>query len=299
MGAPNPTVKSVSDIKRFIMQPALTSHYECYFPYPSGVEKFFSYSGLTNTSEISRSLIISCSDASLPGSSLSTHELNNDFTGVTQRHAYRRLYDNQSDFSFYVDYNYTQIALFESWMRFIVGEQISDADRLNKSYRVSYPKAYKTSIFITKFERNIGKSTKTQSKKIVYSFFNAFPITVNSMPISYESSQLLKITVGFTYDRYVASNASIVGSYGEPGQTTSYGVPESPFDLTAFDQAKLNTELAFNQNINLGNYSPGTFTNTNTNFSDIFDTSDPTRVFQQSDLNQLSSKSYSSDLNLF
>ena len=267
------------------MQPALTSHYECHFSIPPDVQKFSSFSFNTSgdkkpgSREFTDLLTLSCSDASLPGSTLATHELNNDITGVTQRHAYRRLYDDRADFTFYVDQNYTQIRFFEAWMRFITGEEIKQSENLYRPYRVRYPIKYKTSIYITKFERDIGvpnitgknpKETRanSKSKKIVYTFFNAFPISVGSMPISYESSQLLKVNVSFTYDRYVAGNASINASSSQPGQTTASGVPKSPFDLTQQELSQINSN-AFNQNLNFGNYSSGTFTNRNFDLSAI------------------------------
>lgn len=271
------------------MQPALTSHYEVFIQAPKDVDNFIqqsfadSKSSFSSLNERTNLLMLSCSDASLPGSTLATHDLNNDFTGVTQRHAYRRLYDDRADFTFYVNHNYEQIAYFESWMRYIIGEQASDANNHNltgassKSYRVKYPQKYKTTIYITKFERNIGVvgekgNTKSNpykadpfkgSKKMIYSFFNSFPISVSSMPISYETSQLLKITVSFSYDRYIAGNSSISSNTSsQPGQSTANIVPKNPFDLDSpLSQAQINA--LYSQNLNLGNYSPGTFTNTN------------------------------------
>ena len=40
-----------------------------------------------------------------------------------------------------------------------------------------------------------------------YRFINAFPISINSMPVSYDQSDLLKCTVSFTYSRYVISGS--------------------------------------------------------------------------------------------
>ena len=57
-----------------------------------------------------------------------THELNNDFTGVTERHAYRRAYDQTASFTFMVDHDYTIIKFFENWMSYIVGEQFRFQD---------------------------------------------------------------------------------------------------------------------------------------------------------------------------
>jgi hypothetical protein len=225
--SPNPRVRDVSFIKTKLMQPALTSHYEVYINPPPEAESFIKQSGFPF--DMTDLLSISCSDASLPGSSLTTHELNNDFTGVTQRHAYRRLYDDRVDFTFYVNSGgvgkgYDQIRYFEAWMRFVTGEQVANSDDTTNFYRVKYPKQYKSPfISITKFERDLG--TKRPSGRMTYKFINAFPISVGSMPVSYDSSQLLKVTVSFTYDRYVAGNVSQNEVEPEPTQTPAIGVP--------------------------------------------------------------------------
>lgn len=242
MVAPDPRIRSVADIKHRLFHPALTSHYECNFHIPNSFSSLFqgtasNFIGKTVpvTSELTNLITLSCCESSLPGSNLATHELNNDFTGVTQRHAYRRLYDDRADFTFYVDTSYNQIKLFERWMQFIVGEQITNSDKLNSHYRMMYPKTYKTTIYITKFERTatpkVGPGPQNESNesydgtKLYYSFFNAFPISVASMPVSYESSSLLKCTVSFTYDRYVATSNPLVGQDSQPSQLTANGVP--------------------------------------------------------------------------
>ena len=65
-------------------------------------------------------------------------------------------------------------------------------------YRMNFPNNYKTeNLYITKFERDyVGRN-------LVYKFINAYPISIISMPVSYDSSQLLKCTVSFNYSRYV------------------------------------------------------------------------------------------------
>ena len=61
-----------------------------------------------------------CSEAVLPGSSLATFEINNDRTGVTERHVHRRMFDDRIDLTFYVDAgNYLPIKFFETWIDFI------------------------------------------------------------------------------------------------------------------------------------------------------------------------------------
>ena len=41
--------------------------------------------------------------ASLPGSNLATIDVNNDRTGVTEKHVHRRVFDDRIDLTFYVD----------------------------------------------------------------------------------------------------------------------------------------------------------------------------------------------------
>jgi len=224
---PSPRKRDVSFIKTKLMQPALTSHYEVYINPPPEAKSIIDKSGFPF--DMTELLSVSCSDASLPGSSLTTHELNNDFTGVTQRHAYRRLYDDRADFTFYVNSmstagkGYDQIRYFEAWMRYISGEQVANSDDITNFYRIKYPKKYKSPfISITKFERDLGSGRS--SGRMVYKFINSFPISVTSMPVSYDSSQLLKVTVSFTYDRYVAGNVAQNEVEKEPTQTPATGV---------------------------------------------------------------------------
>jgi hypothetical protein len=262
MPAPTPRVRDVSFLKTKIMQPALTSNFECHFVIPPEVNKQLGYNGISGSSPFTtETLTISCSDASLPGSSLTTHELNNDFTGVTQRHAYRRLYDDRADFTFYVNRDYLQIRLFEIWMRYIAGEQASFGESNTVSYRVNYPKNYKASaIYITKFERDLGSKSSPNNKTLVYTFVNAFPISITSIPVSYDSSQLLKCTVSFTYDRYFVGNVKDKSPTGDPSQSLATGVP-NPNDVTyssGVDQNAFTGDASLTKDVTntLNNVSP-------------------------------------------
>jgi hypothetical protein len=233
-----PTVKpySMSTIKSRLLRPALTSNFICEFKPPTDVNNFLQqrttagfdggqYSGLNQ-----ELIQLSCSEASLPGSSLATNEINNDYTGVTERHAYRRLYDDRADFTFYVDSNYYIIDFFENWISYVVGENLLTATNRSTlpqvdryyNYRVNFPKGngkegsgYQTdNLYITKFERDHNRTDR--GRPLTYQFINAYPISINSMPVSYDSSQLLKCSVSFTYSRYLMSrNPSQFASQNE------------------------------------------------------------------------------------
>jgi len=215
MAATNARPYRMSEIKSKLLQPALTSHYVCQFNPPERLndsafqvfQKQRKDAGFLGADWNSNQDLIelSCCEASLPGSSLATIDINGDYTGVSERHAYRRQYDQNADFTFYVDKNHYIIDYFETWLSFIVGENnIKRQREPNYSYRINFPQDYKSSnLSITKFERDYS------GRNLNYQFINAFPISINSMPVSYDSSQLLKCTVSFNYSRYVLDRGII------------------------------------------------------------------------------------------
>lgn len=209
--------KRISDIKSTILSPALTSHFAVSFNLPSKVNDFITNNRIKGFSATEMSnLSILCADASLPGSSLFTHEVTNDYTGVTEKMVYRRQYDDTASFTFYVDREYKIIQIFESWINYIVGEDnTARALNSNFNYRVKYKDDYAGSIIISKFERDIGNPINTQDQQVKlsntrldYTFVRAFPIAIDSMPVSYEGGTVMKCNVNFSYMRYVAQKTT-------------------------------------------------------------------------------------------
>lgn len=162
------------------------------------VEKTFSFDRVFAGEELG----IYCNEASLPGNSFATTEMNTDFPGVSQKFPYRKIY-NDLQLTFYVDSSYNVIKFFESWMSYIaspygLGQPIYETSGQRGSFRFNYPDNYKCNIFIAKFNKD-----SSINNKIAYRFVNAFPIDITSMPVSYESSDILKCTISFAYDRYI------------------------------------------------------------------------------------------------
>ena len=208
-----PSNRTIADIKSGLLRPALTSHFEVQIPVGSGNLNTL-LKGIVSDVAVQDILNISCSDASLPGSSIATFELQNDFTGTTERYAHRRMYDDRIDFTFYVDAEkYTPIRFFERWMRFVTGESgpRSDGSSLELKdpryhYRMNFPKEYRceTGLKVIKFERDYKTELpKHGYSSLEYEFIGAYPVSVSSMPVSYDSSSLLKCSVSMTYLRYV------------------------------------------------------------------------------------------------
>jgi len=206
MATIQPQRRSLAEIKSKLLNPATTSHFQVNIGTPSrsdgSFNRFLRETGLNYDQD---QLNILCSDASLPGSRLATTELLNDFHGVRERHVYRRLYDDSIQLSFYVDANqYHPIKFFEGWMNYITGETseniLSNVKNPNFSYRMKFPINYRGSLEITKFEKNID--SRSHGDPLTYQFVNVFPLSVSSMPVSYNQSSLLKCTVSMAYTRY-------------------------------------------------------------------------------------------------
>ena len=223
-----PKVRKVADIKAKLLNPALTSHFEVQIPLPNGAVRAELESIRPDGGEQQDALNIRCTNASLPGSNLATLELNNTYHGVTQRHAYRRVYDDRIDLEFLVDADdYLPIRFFEKWIDSIMlqtqgGEGNESPVSQSYSYRASYSDDYVCSsgLKIVKFERT-GKNGDYTGSALEYTFVNAYPFTISSMPISYDSSSLLKCTVSFSYLRYVINDvikkpSTTPGTIGDP-----------------------------------------------------------------------------------
>jgi len=217
----------VSDIKANLLRPATTSHFEVDIPIlPALREKY-------DTGKQSK-ISLMCSETSLPGSNLATFEINNDRTGVTEKHVHRRIFDDRIDLTFYVDAGlYTPIRFFENWISHITNDGATD-DELAKSeynYRMKYPKDYMANqgLIVRKFE-------KDYQNILEYEFVNAFPLSISSMPVSYDTSSLLKCSVSMSYIRYYVKNNQKIYAYSQPTPKGQAG-----FNAASFAGAFVNS----------------------------------------------------------
>ena len=235
-------IKSISDIKSALLKPAQTSQYYVKIPVPPLLSQLSQYRG-----RLKDQINLLCCEASLPGVSLATSLNDNDRTGVTEEFAYRKNFDRRIDLTFYVDAeNYSPIKYFEAWMRFIAGEDLSretnQASANNYHYRFRYPSEYtcQQGLEIEKFEKDsytydkvTGKPVRT-GQSLTYKFVRSFPVSINSMPITYEASQLLKVTVTMSYLRYNLSE--VQSCTGEIKNNFLPGFGESPFNQATFNE---------------------------------------------------------------
>ena len=217
MAGVRPEKLTVSSIKSRLLNVAQSSLYRLTLSVPQAVRNTLSLNSVDYDN-----ISLLCSEAALPGSTLTTHEVNNDYHGVTEKMAYRRMYDETIGLTFYVDRNYKVIEMIEGWMDYISG--INDTRTYEDpyvGYRMSYPKTYKNNIYLTKFEKDHftrdfstsgSTSTRTARTTLDYTFVQAFPLALTSIPVSYEASDVLKCSVSFNFIRYVQKRKKSVFS---------------------------------------------------------------------------------------
>lgn len=193
---PAPIRRKISHFKPLITDLAQTSHYQLSFGFlPLGLRNHLLARGIESRF-VGEGVGLLCNSASLPGSSFGTTDISGNYIGVVEKFAHTRLF-TQIDLEFYVDNQYRTLKFLEHWMEFISSG--STASPYDKGYffRMKYPEEYKTNqTKIVKFEKDYRRSLE-------YTFYGLFPLSLNSTTISYNSSEILKATASFSYERYV------------------------------------------------------------------------------------------------
>lgn len=147
-------------------------------------------------------------EAALPGISYQTTDVYGDRQGVTETFANRRTF-SPVDISFYVQSNYQSIEYFNDWMNRI---SVLDGGELNSNsyFKFNYPSSYKKRVRIIKYERDLRSPSEKLKKggaindpnTITYFLVDAYPTNISAIPVSYEQSSVLRMTVTFNYTRY-------------------------------------------------------------------------------------------------
>ena len=269
-----PQPLGIREIKSKLLSPALTSLYYVQIPLPSTGPLNLAYFNSAGVPIDQDRLNLMCCETVLPGSRLATLELNNDRTGVTEKHAHRKIYDDRIDLTFYVNAeNYMPIRFFETWINYITRQSTAKIEgnpgALDKEYfyRFEYPDTYMSDsgMRITKFEKSTFGTPKNNflghlgvqpetAGQLTYTFTRAFPLSIASMPVSYDQSNLLKCTVSMSYVRYVidGSNPPL-----RPEQASSISGGQS--DSARATDVSFNSQIQAdaNQALNAGNQTGG------------------------------------------
>lgn len=225
----SPRVRRTSDILPLFTKVATTSHYELSFP--AMPWQLLTYIKLKSDDTIDnafvfRDLGLLCKGASLPGTAYATAQVNGNYMGINQKYAHTRIYTDAS-FTFMVDDDYRVIRFFELWQEFISSGSSTMRNRKAYYHRMQYPSEYKCdTLNLKKFDKNHGNS-------IDYTFLNSFPVNITPVSVSYDTAQILEISVSFAYDRYYFGNLRRQDTRTNQGG----GNPNNPYPASFLDHA--------------------------------------------------------------
>ena len=192
--------KSITDIKtKFNL--AQSSHYQVVFGgFSSELRSYLATKGIP-LSFMNEDAGLLCSSAQLPTTSFSTADVNGSYTGVNEKFAHTRMFDPIT-LEFYVDGQYKMLKMLEYWMEFISSGSGQSLSSPGYHYRMRYPNEYKVdSTQIVKFDRDYKNG-------VGYVFYGLFPLSISAPAVSYQSSDILRVSVTFNYDRYVTNTDS-------------------------------------------------------------------------------------------
>lgn len=157
-----------------------------------------------------------CEEASLPGVQATVANTTGRFLGEgAWNYPTQRMYQDLS-LTWMCDANMMPLKVMQAWMETIFVDNPREGNQAMTSEfnitenetkpvttitRVNYMDDYKCKfITITKGERS---PTNTIGRKaMIYKLYNAYPYSIESTPLSYGSSQIVKVTANFYYQRW-------------------------------------------------------------------------------------------------
>lgn len=128
-----------------------------------------------------KSFIFKCHTAQIPGLEIATTDKDAGYRSF----AYQKIYNDVS-MSFYCREDMKELKYFQDWMK----KMIRPHDN-----HVGYYKHYISDIKIVKLDRQQHKSMETI-------LFDAYPKSIDAMELNFGSSEVMSVTVNFTYRDY-------------------------------------------------------------------------------------------------
>lgn len=158
-------------------------------------------------------LEVACDEAQLPNVNTATGTQTGLYTGLgSVDYAHTKIF-TEVQLGFMLDADLTALKFLNAWYGYVFDESPNidgvGNNRLveNRSVRLNYKDDYTGTIEITKTE--IGPKSPTERESITYVLEKAFPYAVDAIPLQYGSTQILKVTAQFKYQRHYTIDKSI------------------------------------------------------------------------------------------
>lgn len=161
------------------------------------------FKDLTTTGGAYSALTAFCEEASLPGMQAMTGQTTGVYMGEgAVNYPHTKSYTDIT-LGWTCDANLLPLKFVNKWMGFIFGDKPNDMSKTIgrlKVNRVAYPEDYQCTLKIVKAER--GEQNSLQGVGGIYTLYDIFPYSIQSTPLSYGASTLLKVSASFYYRRW-------------------------------------------------------------------------------------------------
>lgn len=162
------------------------------------------FSDLLTTAGAYSALTAFCEEASLPGMQAMTGQTTGVYMGEgAVNYAHTKSFTDIT-LGWTCDANLLPLKFLNKWMTFIFGDSNPDTQVTKGNYminRVRYPEDYQCKkLVIKKGERNGSDSLGRIAG--IYTLYDVFPYSIQSTPVSYGASTLLKVSASFYYRRW-------------------------------------------------------------------------------------------------
>ena len=171
-------------------------------------------------------------EAQLPNIQSATGQLQGRYLGENQiQYPYARLYSDVS-FTWMCDANLTPLKFFHYWYNYMYsgsessdeigldesGESFGDVKKfavesgsISREVRMKYPETYLGKCIVIKTEP--GAATVDDRASMAFVLEDIFPYSIDTVPLSYGTSQLTKVSVNFHYAKHTVIDNDI-SKYG-------------------------------------------------------------------------------------
>lgn len=158
------------------------------------------YGGLSNKpeslGEVGSRILFLCDEATLPGVQSNTGNMSR-YLGQAPRYYPTSPIYTDIQLSFICDAQMQALKFLNDWHGLIYDSTSIGSER---STKLNYPSTYQSTMIIEKNERNDNSDIGAITAK--YNIFNSWPYAIDSIPLSYGSSQLVKVTANFYYTHW-------------------------------------------------------------------------------------------------
>jgi len=215
---------------------SMTNGYDVDFNLPSSLANYLNpwVGDVTNArspSEKGIMIKLLCDEAQLPNVQAATGSVSGRFLGESQvNYPYAKFYSDLS-LTWMCDADMIPLKFVTAWHSYIFNGGDPDDPKtseaglntiknitprpINRAVRLKYPEEYACpTMRITKTERN-GVAPNGRAS-VTYILENAYPYSIDSVPLSYGTSQITKVTANFYYQKHTVVFGDATGNLDFP-----------------------------------------------------------------------------------